>query len=205
MKDRIDLRITFENISDEMDLFLDEKNFILEFFEGIDSYENIIKNIKDLRRNKKTLACFYNEFFNLDPGKAITFMGKYIDISKRKGLVDLTPIYNFVKSDISQEILEDKKDYFAKNIYPIIWKENLIDELRKIGFHIEAMHVEYPQTEDHIKITLRHKSPIFAIIDEKLNAELIDNHYGNSLITPPALMRDINRSINQFKEYLAIV
>ena len=75
---------TFNSISDDIELFLAEKNFIMDIHED-NNYSEIVNDIEELRNNNRSLAYFYLRLIRNNSDKVIELMGNYIKLSHSRG------------------------------------------------------------------------------------------------------------------------
>jgi hypothetical protein len=189
---------TFNSISDDIELFLAEKNFIMDIHED-NNYSEIVNDIEELRNNNRSLAYFYLRLIRNNSDKVIELMGNYIKLSHSRGELDLSPIEYFIHKKEANQNFEAHKEDFLREVYPIIWELDLFKDLANIGFVITLLDVEYPTIGEKLMVRILKNPPIFASIDNQINSKLIDDYYSTNKITPFPVMRDIGEMIECLK------
>jgi len=195
----------FDNISDDIQLFIDQKNFVMDVHEKMPP-KQVIDVTRSLLKDREILPEIYTELIFNDPDKAIRLMGQYLSLGVRLGTLNMDPIKMFIESnrEIACKKFSDNMDIFISKVLPVIFDNNLFQDLENIGLVLSEHDVELPVLMDElVSIQIKNCPTITQFIDCDFNTGLIDTYFSKSKITPPPVMRGMKQSLNYYKDVLS--
>jgi hypothetical protein len=193
--------MVFKNINNDVKLFLELRDFIVDINSGED-IQKIIDDIGNIYEKKKTLANIYSELLLSNPTEGVKEIRRYISLTKQLDRIDLTPIDAFLRNDAAEIFVKENITQFIEDILPAIFENNLFNELEEMGLRFILLSTDFDG--ESIEIVFKNEV-IWTPIHNKLIYTLMDSYmdsYMNDYYChhPEILIRGLDQCLDQYLE-----